>query len=116
MFKKCVSFDDVLLLPRMSDISSRSEISLSSSLSGIELSLPIISSPMDTVTESEMASAMGNLGGLGIIHRYNTISEQASIVREVASLGSLNIGASFNRKRSCFARKFKYRSSHWCLR
>ncbi len=93
MFKKCVSFDDVLLLPKMSDISSRSEISLSAKLSDISLSLPIISSPMDTVTELKMAAEIGRLGGIGIIHRYNNIAEQVSIVESALDLGAKNVGA-----------------------
>jgi IMP dehydrogenase len=84
--KKCLSFDDVLLEPKYSEILSRSEISLKSSLGkseniDLDFSLPIISSPMDTVTEDDMACAMHNYGGLGIIHRYNSIRDQALLVR-----------------------------------
>ena len=80
--KKSASFDDVLIVPRFSDIASRSEINLSSFLGKIELDLPVISSPMDTVTESPMASTMSFLGGLGIIHRYNSPTEQALLVAD----------------------------------
>ena len=80
MLQKCLSFDDVLLVPKKSDISSRSEISIGSHLGDYRLPLPIISSPMDTVTEGDMATAMASAGGLGIIHRYNTISEQAKMI------------------------------------
>jgi len=93
MFKQCVSFDDVLLLPKISDISSRSEISLSSSLSKLNFNLPIISSPMDTVTEYNMAVKMGQVGGLGIVHRYNTIDDQSRIVSEINKSGICNIAA-----------------------
>jgi IMP dehydrogenase len=82
--KKALSFDDVLLTPKYSDIESRSEVDISSNLGhDIDLSLPVISSPMDTVTEAAMASAIGFAGGLGIIHRYNTIKEQVDIVKSV---------------------------------
>ncbi len=78
--KECLSYDDCLLVPQYSDIEHRSDISLASELdSGIVLSLPIISSPMDTVTESKMATAMSEAGGLGIIHRYNTIPRQVEL-------------------------------------
>ena len=73
-----LSYDDVLLAPQYSDIRSRSEIDPSSDLGrGLHLSLPIISSPMDTISEGSMAVAMSNIGGVAIVHRYNTIEDQA---------------------------------------
>ena len=82
MFKQALSFDDILLVPQTSDIKSRSEVDLSRKIGKIQFSLPIISSPMDTVTESEMAGIMYERGGLGIIHRYNTIQEQCVLVKD----------------------------------
>ena len=80
--KKCLSYDDVLLVPQYSDIISRTQVNIGSVLSAdINLRIPIISSPMDTVTEATMASAMAKNGGLGVIHRYNTIEKQCSYVR-----------------------------------
>lgn len=59
-----LSYDDVLLVPKYSEIESRSEISLSSDLGrNLLLELPIFSSPMDTVSEDEMATALSRLGG-----------------------------------------------------
>lgn len=78
--KKCASFDDVLVVPKFSDIVSRSEINLSSSLGQLVSRLPIISSPMDTVTEAGMAVKISKLGGIGVIHRYNSPKEQADLV------------------------------------
>lgn len=80
-FKIALSFDDVLMVPKYSEIDSRSEIDIGSSLGPLKLSLPIISSPMDTITESIMASSMAFAGGLGIIHRYNTIKDQVIQIR-----------------------------------
>jgi IMP dehydrogenase len=76
-----VCFDDVLLVPQFSDIISRKEIDLVSCLDNRHrFRLPVISSPMDTVTGHKMARAMSDLGGLGIIHRYNTIADQVAMV------------------------------------
>jgi IMP dehydrogenase len=82
-------FDDILLKPQLSDIKSRKEVDISSSLGYYRFRLPIISSPMDTVTEAEMAEAIARSGGFGIVHRYNTIEEQVSII----SSTERNIGA-----------------------
>jgi IMP dehydrogenase len=84
-----ICFDDVLLVPQYSTIHSRKEIDLSLEVvnTNQRLSLPIISSPMDTVTECEMAHEMSLAGGLGIIHRYNTIDEQVKILAESIKAG-----------------------------
>ena len=94
MLKTAYCFDDVLLVPRISDVISRSEISTTSSLSEeFRFGLPIISSPMDTVTGFEMALTMEASGGFGIVHRYNTISQQVSIVQSFRAKGGNFIGA-----------------------
>ena len=80
--RKTYSFDDVLLVPKFSDVKSRSEVSLASEMSDkITLKLPVVSSPMDTVTEQTMAVTMSKAGGLGIVHRYNTV-EQPSFAHQ----------------------------------
>ena len=93
-FKQTYSFDDVLLIPKYSTIESRKQVDVGNNLdSFLKLNLPVISSPMDTVTESSMASAMSLAGGLGIIHRYNSIEEQAELVRNARFMGSKTTGA-----------------------
>ncbi|OGK17957.1 hypothetical protein A3G67_04770 [Candidatus Roizmanbacteria bacterium RIFCSPLOWO2_12_FULL_40_12] len=78
-----LSFDDVLLLPNYSD-TRRRDINLNTSLHpDIELKLPLISSPMDTVTEDAMAIAMAQSGGLGVIHRNLSIEKQIVMVKQV---------------------------------
>ncbi len=75
------TYQDMLLVPQYSDIQSRSEVSVQTTLGdNLVLDLPIISSPMDTVTEEEMLVAMARAGGLGIVHRYNTVYEQSKII------------------------------------
>ena len=70
------TFNDVLLLPGYTTIEPE-EADVSTQISkDIKLNIPFISSPMDTVTESEMAIALARLGGLGIIHRNCTVEEQ----------------------------------------
>jgi len=89
-----LTFDDVLLMPQYSDIKSRSEVTLSSEISeGIELRVPIIASPMDTVCGTRMSQKMSEFGGLGIIHRYNSIDKQATMVSEASEGGIKTVGA-----------------------
>ncbi len=87
-----LTFDDVLLVPRRSSIVTRSQTNLQTKLSkNISLNIPIISANMDTVTESAMAVAMAREGGIGIIHRFLTISEQVNEVLKVKRSGSVII-------------------------
>ena len=83
-FPTALSFGDVLLTPQFSDIHSRKDVSTASALDEVlSFELPVISSPMDTISEEDMAVAMASAGGLSIIHRYNTIEEQLDIVAKV---------------------------------
>ena len=86
------TFDDVLLVPKFSDITSRSQTDLSTNLSrNIKLNIPLVSANMDTVTESTMATTMARQGGIGIIHRFLTIEEEAEQVLKVKRSGSVMI-------------------------
>jgi len=87
-----LTFDDVLLKPGYAGF-SRSEIQLDTQLTrNIKLKSPLVSAPMDTVTESPLAIALGQAGGIGIIHRNLKIDEQAAEVKKVKDAGQL-VGA-----------------------
>lgn len=87
-----LTYDDVLLLPDASDVVP-SEVDTKTQLTrGIQLDIPLISSAMDTVTESAMAIAMAKAGGIGIIHRNLAIDEQVTHVKLVKG-ANLLVGA-----------------------
>ena len=82
-----LTYDDVLLLPDASDVVP-SEVDTKTRLTRkISLEIPLISSAMDTVTESAMAIAMAKAGGIGIIHRNLPIEEQVKNVKAVNAHG-----------------------------
>src|SRR5258706_12850360 len=80
---EALTFDDVLLLPGFSDVVPAQANTATRLSRHIELNIPIISAAMDTVTESRLAIALAQQGGLGIIHRNLSIEEQASEVDKV---------------------------------
>jgi IMP dehydrogenase len=79
-----LTFDDVSLVPKYSDITTREQVDISVDLDTIlSLDIPIIGAPMDTVVGAEMAIALGDAGTFGVLHRYNTIEEQIDMVTGV---------------------------------
>lgn len=77
--QEALTFDDVLIVPRYSNILSRSEVDTSWKLGKFNFSIPIIAANMDTICGEKMAIKMALLGGLGIIHRYMSINDYISI-------------------------------------
>lgn len=108
--EQALSFDDVLLMPQYSDIASRSEVDTGSAMKSLrKFSLPIISSPMDTVTGEDMACAVSRAGGVGILHRYNTIEEQCAMVMSITTKGqdvgaAIGVGDGFLERAKALAR------------
>lgn len=87
--KKSYSLDDVLLVPKYSEVSSRSLVDTSVDLGkGFKLRIPIVSSNMKHVTEVNMAKAMAEMGGLAILHRFCTVEEQAAMWLEATDNSS----------------------------
>lgn len=79
-----LTYDDVLILPKRSTLQSRSEANTKTRLTKkLSLNIPIITANMDTVTEAEMAITMARLGGIGILHRFMSVEDNANEVRRV---------------------------------
>ena len=82
--KNYLTYDDIQLVPQYSEIPSRTQINLKTLVSRrYGILNPIVASPMDTVCELEMAYKIFLLGGVGCIHRFNTIQEQSKIIKEL---------------------------------
>ncbi len=83
-----LSYDDVLLVPQRSPVDSRNDVSLETRFVGdVELENPLVSAPMDTVTESNLATALAIEGGIGVVHRFLSPYEQAAEIRRVRNSG-----------------------------
>jgi IMP dehydrogenase len=86
-----LTFDDVLLVPQYSDISSRKKVDISTDLLGALFSIPICSANMDTITEATMAIEMYKLGGLGFLHRYAGHEAILQWLREIETADAIAI-------------------------
>ena len=87
-----LTFDDVLLVPNHSNVTSRKDCDTKTYISKkIPLAIPIVSSNMDTVTEANMAISMAREGGIGFIHRFLSVSEQVKQVNKVKRSESILI-------------------------
>lgn len=92
---KGYTFDDLLIVPSKSDMRSRRDPDLTSQLTQkTKLDIPFISANMDTITEAPMAIAMNEMGGMGIIHRFMSITEQVQQVEKLKKTGAKVIAAS----------------------
>jgi IMP dehydrogenase len=102
---EALSFDDVLIIPEYSTIKSRKDVSTVTKMNGITLEVPIISSNMDTITESEMAKTMHMLGAGACLHRFNTVNENKQMYKASPKQTMVSIGvgaAEFDRALALF--------------
>jgi IMP dehydrogenase len=83
-FKKCYTYDDINIIPKYSDIEHRDKINISTQFTKrTRIDIPIVSSPMDTVTEYDMALEMMDWGGTGVIHRFMSIEKQSKMMQKL---------------------------------
>ena len=81
--EKALTFNDVLLLPGWTTLEPSEANVMSRATKNIELNIPLIASPMDTVTEAEMAIALAREGALGVLHRNCSVNEEVEMARRV---------------------------------
>ena len=82
--KIALTYDDINIVPKYSEVEHRDKIDISTQFTKkIKLDLPIVSSPMDTITELDMAREMMEWGGVGVVHRFMSIEEQAEIMEKL---------------------------------
>jgi IMP dehydrogenase len=92
--KTTYTFDDLMLVPQYSEIKSRKQPDVSTQIGKMKLDIPIISAPMNTVTEHAMLKKMSALGGVGVLHRYMSVEDQIQqIVKTPRSNYFIAIGA-----------------------
>lgn len=108
--KSSPCFDDILMVPQHSEISSRRSVDLSTSIGWsvktIVLRTPVIAAPMDTVCEEEMAYAIRKLGGLGIIHRYMSVNRMQEMVSFIMQADPVVIGVAVGAKGDYLERSY----------
>ena len=82
--KTHLTYDDVNIVPKYSELNSREDVKLNTRFTkNTELTIPIVASPMDTVTEVDMAKEMLEWGGVGVIHRFQSIEKQSRMMKSV---------------------------------
>ena len=82
--KTYLTYDDVNIVPKYSELNSREDVKLNTRFTrNTELTIPIVASPMDTVTEVDMAKEMLEWGGVGVIHRFQSIEKQSRMMKSV---------------------------------
>ncbi len=83
-----LTFDDVLIVPKYTEVSSRHDPDISARIGKYEFKIPIIGAPMDLVCGPEMCIKLGELGGLGVLHRFMTIEDQVRAAQQIKDTGT----------------------------
>lgn len=94
--KFALSFDDVLITPRFTDVESRALVDTSVTIGKVTLRVPLLSANMDTVTGSKMAWGMYNAGGIGVLHRFQTIEENCQMYENSPEQTFCSVGITEN--------------------
>jgi len=81
--RNSLTYDDISIIPNMSDIKSRSYCDTSVNFGNYNLNVPLIASPMDTVCGSEMCIELAKLGGIGVLHRFQSVKEQVALCYDI---------------------------------
>jgi IMP dehydrogenase len=91
---KGYSYDDVLVIPKYNKIHSRKEVEFKTKVTkNYEINIPLIAANMDTICESEMAIAIGKMGGLGVIHRFLSVEKQVEEIKKVKNANLISAAA-----------------------
>lgn len=108
--KNAICFDDILLIPQYSTVSSRKEVDISTGIGrsgrGIVMQVPVIAAPMDTVCDGQMAYAIRKLGGYGIIHRYMSIDKMREELTFIRSTDPVSLGVAVGARGDYLERAF----------
>lgn len=88
---EALTYDDVLLVPSYSDVRSRLDVDISTQLPPL-LECPIMSAAMDTITGKNMAEAMAEVGGLGVVHRFQSVEDRIKCINDVKGMSAVAVG------------------------
>lgn len=109
-----LTYDDVLLKPQRSSTDSRSDGDLTTNVTrNVTIDSPLVSAPMDSVTEDEMAQAMADNGGVGIIHRFGSIGKRKEMVQSVD--GTVGASVGIGREEMDSALKLDHHADFLCI-
>jgi len=97
--RESLTYDDISIIPDYSDINSRKNCNTTTAIGHYELNVPLISSPMDTVSGVDMCIELARLGGIGVLHRFQTVEEQVGLCYDIEAevreqyIAAIGVGA-----------------------